>query len=171
MLTETEKRVISEIREGTERWIKEIENGTANVLNTIELLGKFDKKTYRAYNTESLPEYLQKYMKEYQVKSRTKYEKGVEQRKEQKKRQEEEGQKLLGRLQEGMIVKVRGTKDGRGIREVLEWNEYGITARKIDWNHRYGYFKDTYITTHMSSKLVKILANSFEELQEKIKKS
>jgi hypothetical protein len=83
-------------------------------------------------------------------------------------RQNEVGETMKKVVKAGMVVKCRGTKDGLGIREVMEVNEYGIVARKICQQRRtmgtmstsqsyIRYYRDGYITEHQWNKVTKIL--------------
>lgn len=87
---------------------------------------------------------------------------------EQRKAKYERGQKLKDVIKPGDIVKVEGTKDNVGVREVLETDNYRIIARKlkrginkVSTNElRKGdriWVRDTYITTHQWDKVVKKL--------------
>ncbi len=73
-----------------------------------------------------------------------------------RERQDSVGQEMKKIVKPGMVVKCRGTKDGQGIREVMEVNEYGIIARKVTMEMR-EYFRDSYITEHYWNKVMKVL--------------
>jgi hypothetical protein len=86
---------------------------------------------------------------------RDKYQKNQERRKRQLEKQNQVGDEMKELVKPGDIVICRGTKDGIGLREVLEVDDYRITARKI-LLRRNGYFRDTYITTHEWNKVREI---------------
>jgi len=96
--------------------------------------------------------------------SQRKYEKNKKYRENAKKRQIEEGEKLKEKVKPGDVVKCRGTKDGLGLREVLEVDDREITARKliraprnIGGERKWVTVRDHYITTHGWDKVVEIL--------------
>ena len=71
----------------------------------------------------------------------------------QKEKYYQHGQYMRGQVKPGDVVKVRGTKDGVGVREVLEVDSQGITARKLK-KFRGEWTRDSYITTHNWDKVV-----------------
>ena len=77
---------------------------------------------------------------------------------EQKKRNEEKGEKFKEEVQVGDIIKVAGTKDGKGFRLVLKKSDYDVECRKLYWDWKNKVYKpETYITTHYWDKVRKIL--------------
>jgi len=77
----------------------------------------------------------------------------AERRKKQIEKQNEVGEEMKKVVKPGMIVICRGTKDGIGLREVLEVDDYGINARKISHHMRGHWYRDNYITTHRWNKV------------------
>ena len=91
-------------------------------------------------------------------------------RREQYQRKKEEkrlrGEEFKKTIKVGDIVKVEGTSDRVGIREVMETDDWCITARKIQKSRKYNqeletwetvYKYDSYITQHQWNKIEKKL--------------
>jgi hypothetical protein len=73
---------------------------------------------------------------------------------------QERGESMKALVKPGMIVKCEGTKDHQGVREVLEINEFGIVARKLERTRRLDmnrWGRSNYITTHNWDKISEIL--------------
>lgn len=78
------------------------------------------------------------------------------------------GEKFKKTVKVGMLLKMRGTRDREGLREVLEINDDGLVCRKIICHlfHKTTscektYKRDTYITSHQWDKIIKILHEDF----------
>lgn len=68
------------------------------------------------------------------------------------------GEKFKEILKPGMIIKVEGTKDRTGYREILRLDDYRIECRKLLYSRkRSAFIRESYITTHMYSKVSKII--------------
>lgn len=89
--------------------------------------------------------------------------------KDEKERKEKRGEEFKKILKVGDVIKVEGTRDGNGYREVLNTNDYQVSCRKLVKKLRtksermlgvpetYITFKrDNYITTHLFDKIQKI---------------
>lgn len=97
------------------------------------------------------------------VRDEQQYELNKKKYEEEKKRKQIRGEQMKKIVKPGMFVQCEGTRDGLGLREVLEVGEHRITARKItrSWNKNSGkkWARDTYITTHEWNKIVRIVDN------------
>lgn len=99
-----------------------------------------------------------------------KYLKEKDRRERAKKKHEIEGEKFKKILRAGNIIKCRGTNDGKGIREVISMDAVQVTCRKLTGrrgvhNTWQGMKRDNYITEHKWDKIVEILADKFEDIE------
>jgi hypothetical protein len=91
---------------------------------------------------------------------KTKYDKGRKYRESQTLKQEEAGELFKKIVKPGDIIRVRGTKDGVGLREVLETNKHEVVCRKLSNPFRSAKLKrEKYLTTHYWSKIKSIENN------------
>ena len=109
------------------------------------------------------------------AKSQSNFQKNQENYIKQKVANNIRGEKMKKKVKVGMFVKCRGTKDGIGLREVLEVDDYGIQTRKITKKIRwhlpkgdpklYYWIRDSYITSHGWDKVKTIIDVSNMEIQ------
>lgn len=85
-----------------------------------------------------------------------------EQRIAREKKQADKSIEIAKQLVPGMVVKMRGTRD-HGIREVVSVEHGSVIAFQLDTNGRF----TGQTTTHMDTKIVRIIANSREEYVQK----
>ena len=90
------------------------------------------------------------------AKRKEQYLKNKERRQKQIEKQRQQGEEFKKIVKPGDIVVCRGTKDGLGLREVLEVRNGGITARKISRSMRGYWYRDSYITEHYWEKIREI---------------
>lgn len=77
-------------------------------------------------------------------------------RKERETERAQEAVEVAKTLQSGTLIKVKGTRDGHGIREVISIDRYQIVAWKME-RCRTGWRRSHETTTHGLEKFVKIL--------------
>jgi len=124
-------------------------------------------KYFSSLSPEDRKEFLKQVHNLDQAESKSTYEQNHSYYLKKKEKDHLRGLKMKKNVKPGMFVKCEGTKDRVGIREVLEVNDVEITARKISRNiqitkdanipNKYIYVRDSYITTHLWDKVVKII--------------
>ena len=74
----------------------------------------------------------------------------------------ERADKFKASIKPGMIIKVKGTSDGKGYRLVLETKPGEVVCRKLSV-FRGKFEKENYITQHYWNKVTKILVENLDE--------
>lgn len=92
------------------------------------------------------------------------YKKGREKSVATKARKIARGEVFKQTIKVGDVVKMEGTNDILGVREVMETDEGGVTCRKIikhvrttDKERKVTFHRDSYITTHGWNKINRLL--------------
>ncbi|NJO89614.1 MAG: hypothetical protein HC831_12190 [Chloroflexia bacterium] len=78
--------------------------------------------------------------------------------------EESNAKKFRHSVKPGMIIKVKGTNDGKGYRLVLETSDFSVTCRKLSYRNE-KWRKEKYITEHYWPKVTKILVENPSEIQ------
>jgi hypothetical protein len=122
------------------------------------------QKEIEGMNIVEMTNYLEELKNEGDpLREKMQYDKYIENRKKykaQKKSDIERGEKFKKQIKPGMLIRVKGTRDGIGLRVVMEVNESEVTCRKVSIR-RIENIKtivgEKYITTHGWDKVVKII--------------